>query len=158
MQNNLEQLRALHAHRFWDENWQWPGLETAQKRLKDVRGAEGGDVVSKLGPLILECGLLSTLALAKHKRGGHEALLKEVGRYLGSQDADGRCLLPEKAETLVSFITQLTQNDSSLLRQATAEALVYVGYLKRFAPPKDKPQPRPAQFPNPVPVEAPHAD
>jgi len=156
MQKNLEQIRALHAHRFWDEKW--PDPEKARVRLKDVRGAEGGDVVSKLGPLILECGLLSTLAFAKHKGGGHEALLKEVGRYLGSQDVDGRRLLPDKAETLESFITQLAQNDSPLLRQATAEALVYVGYLKRFAPPKVRPQARPAQLPNPVPVEAPHAD
>lgn len=146
MQRNLEQIRALHAHRFWDENW--PDPQQAKVRLKDVRGADGGDVVSKLGPLILECGLLATASLAKQKGGGHEALLREVGRYLGSEGPEGRHLLPLPAETLDALIRQLTQNPSSLLRQATAEALVYAGYLKRLAPPKQKKKPagpRPAE-------------
>lgn len=155
MQVNLEQIRALHAHQFWDAAW--PDADKARKRLADVRGAEGGDIVSKLGPLILECGLLATVSLAKQKRGGHEALLREIGRFLGSQGENERRLLPEKAENLDEFVRLLTQNDSALLRLATAEALLYAGYLKRFAPPSTK-QSRPAPpLANPIPVEAHHA-
>ena len=133
MQTNLEQIRALHAHRFWDQNW--PDPVTSSRRLKEVTGADGGNVIPKLGPLLLECGLLSTLAFANHKGGGYLTLLTEVGRYLGSQGADGRQLLPQPATSLDAFVRQLTQGNSQLLIQATSEALIYLGYLKRFAPP-----------------------
>jgi len=131
MNRNLEQIRALHAHRFWDADW--PNPAAARERLEKVTGQEGGNVVAKLGPLILECGLLATIAFAKNRK-GYETLMKEVGRYLGSGRPDDRNLLPSQVNNLNAFIHVLTTNDSALLRQATAEALLYVGYLKRFAP------------------------
>jgi len=93
---NLEQIRSLHAFRFW--NTMWLNENDAKKRLKNVTGKEGGDVLSKLGPLILSSGLLGTAAFAKDKGGGHETLLREIGRYLSSDGDDGRRFLPTEAD------------------------------------------------------------
>lgn len=129
---NLEQIRALHAFRFWEPEQATPGGAAA--REKDVRGENDGDVVNGLVSLTMNNGLLATVAYAKAKGKGYETLMREVGRFLGSQGDDGRKLLPEPVDDLNKFVTVLTKNDSSLLQQATAEAMIYMGYLKRLAP------------------------
>jgi CRISPR type III-B/RAMP module-associated protein Cmr5 len=124
---NLEQIRALHAHRFWN-----PADEAGCARLKEVRGEQEGDVVRGLSSLIISNGLLATLAFAKEKGKGYKTFMEEIGAFLSTARKDGRGLINQPVETLDDFIRVLTSNDSSLLQQATDEALAYLGYLKRF--------------------------
>lgn len=126
---NLEQIRAAHALAYWNE----PAHRNANE------GAEGGEVVAKLPGLILGSGLLATLAFAKHKGGGHEALMTEVTRHLANEHVHA---MPapvgyrpgERADTFDPHIRTLCESTSLILQRATAEALAYIGYLKRFAP------------------------
>ncbi len=124
---NLEQIRALHAHRFWN-----PTDERGQQRLADVRGEQGGDVVRGLSSLIITNGLLATLAFAKEKKKGYQTFMEEIGRYLSSQGGDGRKLFSTATNTLDDFINMLTGGNSMVLQRASAESLAYLAYLKRF--------------------------
>lgn len=128
---NLEQIRAKHALNFW---------HPAQGQSPSARGVNEGDVISKLPSLVVSNGLLPTTAFAKSKGGGHEELMTAVFHFLCHTD---RALLPQppqprQGETqLDTFIRLLTDGDdanSTRLQLATAEALAYLGYLKRFAP------------------------
>ena len=128
---NLEQIRAKHALNFW---------HPAQGQPPAARGVNEGDVISKLPSLVVSNGLLLTTAFAKSKGGGHEELMTAVFRFLCHTE---RALLPQPPQPrhgetqLDTFIRLLTDGDdanSMRLQLATAEALAYLGYLKRFAP------------------------
>jgi len=126
---NLEQIRAQQALEFWRK--QKPAGRHG--RNESLSGKAGGDVVSGLAPFILSNGLLATAAFARKKGGGHETLMREVGRFLGDRGPNGRAMLPRAVSSLDDFIAVLVQNDSFLLQRAAIEALAYLGYLKRFA-------------------------
>ena len=128
---NLEQIRAQHALAFWKD----------RQNDSEVKGEQGGDVVRGLSSLLINNGLLATVAFAKEKGKGYDTFMKEIGRYLGSTGDNGRKLLPQTVTTLDQFVSILTVNDSELLQQSTSEALAYLGYLKRFTP---KPSGEPA--------------
>ena len=119
---NLEQIRAKHALEFWQ----------GRRNDTEVKGEQGGDVVRGLSSLIINNGLLATIAFAKEKGKGNETFMKEIGRFLGSTGDDGRKLLPQQIASLEQFVSVLTSNRSELLQQATSEALAYLGFLKRF--------------------------
>jgi CRISPR-associated protein Cmr5 len=122
---NLEQLRAAAALKFWADD----ANSTANI------GGDGGKVVPKLPSLIINNGLLSTTAFAKSKGQGYEKLLLEIARHIGTMDASARPVGFRQGETgLDPFLRTLAENDSSVLQRATAEALAYLSYLKRFAP------------------------
>jgi len=122
---NLEQLRAAAALEFWRQN------QNANQ------GQDGGNVVSKLPSLIINNGLLATLAFAKDKAGGHQALALAVVQFLARSEVG---VIPQPAGfrqgegPLDPFIGALTANDSIVLQRATSESLAFLAYLKRFAP------------------------
>lgn len=127
---NLEQIRAKHALDFW---------HPVQGHPPAARGVNQGDVVSKLPGLIVSNGLLQTAAFAKSKGGGHEELLRAVFQFLCHPD---RALLPPppqprqgetELDTYIRLLTDGQEATSQRLQTATAEALAYLGYLKRFA-------------------------
>ncbi len=148
---NLEQIRAAHALAFWkpaceklhqaseaDRKGDKATAGRLRRELDDeYGGATGGDVISKLPSLILGNGLLATLAFAKSKGKGHEKLMLEVVGHLPSE---GISAMPAHARgvagdgALDPAIRKLSESDSLVLQRATAEALAYLGYLKRFAP------------------------
>ena len=120
---NLEQLRAAAAFSFWSN------------RRPDEKG-DTAELFRALAARLLNQGLLSALALAKEpsfleRHGSVEAIMGEVGRFLASRE---RGLLPFGVQSLDDFIGGLTSHPSSLLQQATAEAIAYLGYLKQFRP------------------------
>lgn len=128
---NLEQIRAQHAINFW---------HPAQGQSPIAHGVNNGDVISKLPSLVVSNGLLATTAFARSKGGGHAVLLTAVFQFLSHPD---RAVLPRPPQPrpgeteLDTFIRLLTDGDaatSTRLQLATAEALAYLGYLKRFAP------------------------
>jgi len=124
---NLEQIRALHAHKFWN-----PTDDAGRIRLREIRGEQGGDVVRGLSSLIISNGFLATLAFATEKGRGYETFMVEIGRYLSSTGEDGRGLINRQINDLDSFIAYLTDQNSLVLQQVTDEALAYLAYLKRF--------------------------
>ena len=119
---NLEQIRALHAMKFWEK----------QRANADVGGENGGDVIRGLGSLIINNGLLATIAFATEKKKGYQSFMENIGGYLCSQGANGRNLWGEPTATLEGFLNKLTGSDSQMLQQATAETLAYISYLKRL--------------------------
>lgn len=124
---NLEQIRAAEALKFWEN----------PDNRKSCGGEEGGDVVSKLPSLIINNGLLATLAFAKAKEGGHAKLMAEVLRFLALKNVQAMAAptgFRQGDGLLDPGIRTLTEKDSLVLQRATAEALAYLAYLKRFAP------------------------
>ena len=128
---NLEQIRAAHALNFW---------HPADGQPPAGRGVNNGDVISKLPSLVVSNGLLPTTAFAKSKGGGHGELMTAVFRFLCHAD---RALLPQpprprqgedELDTYIRLLTDGEAATSMRLQLATAEALAYLGYLKRFAP------------------------
>ena len=148
---NLEQLRAGNALEFWREAAEKlarakvaknSGDNATAERLRHevaeaYGGAAGGDVVSKLPSLIVNNGLLATLAFAKSKEGGHTKLMAAVVGFLSKMEVratpapDG---FRQGDGPLDPYIRVLTTSDSIVLQRATAEALAFLSYLKRFAP------------------------
>lgn len=116
---NLDQVRAKNAH------------EAVSGGLRG-HGVENGDAISGFPALIVNNGLLSTLAfsISKKDKGGY----KEIGDAVAVHLADPVVkLLVGKPATLVGLRDYLVTQDSSVLRNCTAEALAYLNYLKRFA-------------------------
>jgi CRISPR/Cas system CMR-associated protein Cmr5 small subunit len=130
---NLDQIRAKHALHFW---------KPEQGQPPTARGVNQGDVISKLPSLIISNGLLATLAFAKSKgaASGHFELMREVFRFLCSEDRRALPAPPARRngdDDLDPYICLLTEGNEATsirLQIATAEALAYLGYLKRFAP------------------------
>jgi len=114
---NLEQIRAAAALKFWK----------VQEDASETTGKKGGDVIRGLASLVINNGLLATLAFATEKQGGHEKLAKEIGRFL-----EERGIIKPSGETVKDVTQSLTDADSLTLQRATAEALAYISYLKRF--------------------------
>jgi hypothetical protein len=121
---NIEQLRAAAALSYW-----------ASRPPHEPKG-DTDALFGSLAARLLTQGLLSALALAKdpafsEKHTGAPAIMAELGRFMASRE---RGLLPFGVTSLDDFIRGLTNHPSSLLQQATAEAISYLGYLKQFRP------------------------
>ena len=108
---NLEQKRALNAFEAC----------SAEK----FGGKDGGEVVKKLPPQIRENGMLGTLAFALSDKGWEKAFdairlhLKSLGKV--------------KADTIAQLQDELMKCDSRKLRDVTAETMLYLNYMRRFA-------------------------
>jgi CRISPR type III-B/RAMP module-associated protein Cmr5 len=117
-QRNLEQLRAAAA------------LKTAPNTSKAA--------VSKLPAMILANGLLATAAFAGEKkkdgktpkRPEMKAALDGATEHLANSDLNFTVLLGAKASE--DLIAKLSAADSHHLQRASAEALAFLGYVKRF--------------------------
>jgi CRISPR/Cas system CMR-associated protein Cmr5 small subunit len=112
---NLEQIRAAHA----------PGV------AKETKKAD----VNKIPAMIMTNGLLAATAFANEEDGAKRpemaAVMNGVARHLAN-DAHGMPVLKGVANAQ-QMLEKLTGADSADLRRATAEALAFVGYVKRFA-------------------------
>jgi CRISPR type III-B/RAMP module-associated protein Cmr5 len=123
---NLEQLRAQHA------------LEQSKKYQKS---STEGDCLSGYPSLIISHGLTATLAFAieksENKNNQWRYVSDAVADYLctrgivKNQQATAQALKPDAKWLLEELVSG--RCSSFTLRRATAEALAYLGYLKRFA-------------------------
>jgi len=114
---NREQIRALTA------------LEAAKG--KKVAGKEGGEVVKKIPPLVMNHGLLATGAYAFAEKGGFKEVMDAMAKHLGHEEIG---LLP-KAEAdkgVEGLLEYLVKGDSARLRLLTAEAMAWLAYARRF--------------------------
>jgi len=102
---------------------------------KIAKGQKEGNVLSGFSTLVKIDGLLAALAFSceKNKNGeikhkGEYFICEAIAAHLKDEQIriTGRILPRELAEELAS-------GDATKLRRATAEALAYLNYLKRFA-------------------------
>jgi CRISPR-associated protein Cmr5 len=119
------------------------------KNLEQIRAAKALTVandttkadVNKLPAMIIANGLLATIAFANEKnergqpkRRAMQAVMKGVAEHLASTDI-GIAPGATDPDSLVRLLTN--RNDpsanSTRLQRATAEALLLIGYVKRFA-------------------------
>jgi CRISPR-associated protein Cmr5 len=121
---NLDQIRAAKA------------LEAIARKDSQITK----QTVSKLPAMIISNGLLATAAFADEpkkendpKRPEMQDAMNQVANHLGNP-IHGISVLKgcDSATKLIKLLT--AGNASSLdLQRATSEALVFIGYLKRFA-------------------------
>lgn len=110
---NLEQIRAKHA------------LEPAKSLDRSA--------INKLPAMIMTNGLLATIAFCHSQSSGssrsHMAnALLATAQHLAEQN-----IVASGASDLMAFANDLCGRDSHHLQRATAEALAFIGYLRRFA-------------------------
>jgi hypothetical protein len=122
---NLDQIRTAAAMAFW-QNPPHP----------EWRGESGNRYIGVAVSRIYRQGLLCAISAAKNQSppghpGPEEMVMLEIGRFLASRD---RALLAFTVNTNEDFLRGLAGGPSSLLLQATQEALLYLGYLKRLHP------------------------
>ncbi|MCX7887585.1 MAG: type III-B CRISPR module-associated protein Cmr5 [Verrucomicrobiae bacterium] len=114
---NLEQIRAAHA------------LKPAESLDRSA--------INKLPALILTNGLLATAAFCEAESSGEGRSHMKRAMDATADHLVKRGLLAAGKNTTKGLIEDLSQRDSHHLQRATAEALAFIGYLKRFAPKKD---------------------
>lgn len=113
MKNNLDLMRAENA------------LVCAAKIGK---GKEGGEVVKKVPAYIINDGFLAAAAYAEDAKGGYADVFVAIARHLKSvHRIDDN--VDESAHGLVEY---LVSKDSAALRDVTAEAMLFMSYLRRF--------------------------
>lgn len=114
---NLEQIRARNA------------MQAAAKGK--MSGNNGGEVIKKIPPLILNHGLLAIGAYAFDEKTGFKNAVDAIARHLADKNIN---LLPDTytADTsgLMSYLS--TKADSNALRRCTAEAMAWLNYARRF--------------------------
>jgi CRISPR type III-B/RAMP module-associated protein Cmr5 len=111
---NLEQIRAANA------------LEPAKDLSRSA--------VNKLPAMILANGLLATAAFCNAEGGGENRADMKKALAATAKHLASRGHLSPTTDTVAGMIADLCQRDSHQLQRATAEALAYIAYLKRFAP------------------------
>ncbi len=112
---NLEQIRAKNA------------LKAANNPEYKFCGKDGGQIVKKIPTMILENGILATIAFAVEdkNKGGYEDVFRACIKHL------------DKRFSPVEFLRELTNDDSANLRAVTAETMAYLSYLRRFVKKED---------------------
>jgi len=120
MHKNLEQIRAADAL-------------TPAKTLNKA-------AVNKLPAMIINNGLLATAAFCQSESDGNNRTEMATALDATAQHLAGRGILKAGTATTEAMIADLSLRDSHELQRATAEALAFIGYLKRFAK-KSKKQP-----------------
>jgi len=115
MKKNLDQIRAINA------------FDTARQRIS---GKEGGEVIKKVPPLILNHGLLAVGAYAFDEKTGFKAVVDAIARHLSHPAI---ALVPAECTTTDTLMRYLNEKaDSDQLRCCTTEALAWLEYARRY--------------------------
>lgn len=122
---NLDQIRATDA---------------LAERQNIERGQEGGDAISGFPAAIQNCGLLAALAFAveqKLDRRTNQRIRKHPGEFSIAEAVARHLhrLQIVEAQNADALVQELAQAPERKFRRATAEALAYINYLKRFVVP-----------------------
>jgi len=118
---NLEQIRAKNALSF--------SLNPVNKK-----GADGGEAIKKIPAMIVGNGLLATIAFSLesrkdgYSRPGFIAIFDAIAQHLSSPEI----AIIEDCSQTQDLIEALTESNSETLKLATAEALEWLGYARRF--------------------------
>lgn len=119
---NLDQIRAANAIKY---------------RNTTFAGVDGGGIVKKVPTMIRENGFLGALAFALErdknndkKNPGHYQVFECILEHLKTLNR-----VPPDRKTPDDLMEFLIERDSAKLRDVTAESLLYMNYLRRFAKP-----------------------
>lgn len=116
---NLEQVRARHA------------LQFAQAAGDRVVGDQGGQVIKKISPIIINHGLLAAMAYSFTEREGWQLVFDAIATHLSSSQI---AIIPSGINDRASLIAYLTGPDttSEILKRATTETMAWLEYARRF--------------------------
>jgi len=115
MKKNLEQIRAANA------------LKAAEQK---IAGLNGGEVIKKIPPLIMNHGLLAVGACAFDEKTGYKGVINAIAIHLSHPDID---LVPGDCDNTDKLMRYLSEKaDSAKLRLCTAEAMAWLEYARRF--------------------------
>jgi CRISPR type III-B/RAMP module-associated protein Cmr5 len=111
------------------------------KNLEQIRAAAALDpaklldrsAVNKLPAMILTNGLLATIAFCHSESNGGNRLHMANALMATAKHLAGQNLTTAGANDLMAFAEDLSIRDSHELQRATAEALAFIAYLRRFA-------------------------
>jgi len=114
---NLEQIRARNAHSF--------------SKLGAVAGDKGGEVIKKVAPLILNHGLLATAAYSFTEKEGWQKVFDAISQHLADSEIAIVPSTVKDRDGLMKFLTDKATT-SETLKLATAEAMAWLNYARRF--------------------------
>jgi len=115
---NLEQIRAKNAF--------------ALSKETTLQGKQGGEVIKKVPTLILNHGLLATVAYSySEKADAWIKLFDAIARHLADPEV---AILPSGCCTRDNLMEKLTDKSASseLLKRATAESMAWLAFARRF--------------------------
>ena len=122
---NLAQVRAASALKF--------ATSPVGKRGKD-----GGEAIKKVPPMIAANGLLAALAFSLEarkdglQRAGYAAIFDAIASHLQSPEI----LITNATGDATALLNHLVNTDSQVLKLATAEAMEWLSYARRFVRPE----------------------
>jgi CRISPR/Cas system CMR-associated protein Cmr5 small subunit len=122
---NLAQVRAASALKF-------------AKSPVEKRGRDGGDAIKKVPPMIAANGLLAALAFALEEkksdfqRPGFAAIFDAIAEHLQSTEI----AITRDTRSGGELLKFLVEADSQVLKLATAEAMEWLSYARRFVRPE----------------------
>lgn len=114
---NLEQIRARNV---------------LNSGLENVQGLQGGEVIKKIPPHILNHGLLATMAYSfDEKKADWGKVFDAIARHLADPDIR---VVPETITDRRKLMDHLTAKEatSGTLKLATAETMAWLQYARRF--------------------------
>ena len=112
---NLEQIRAKNAKAAADHN---------------IAGPNGGEVIKKIPPLIMNHGLLAIGAYAFDEKTGFKGAVDAIARHLA--DPDIACV-PQGCTDTATLMDYLSNKATShQLKRCTVEAMAWLNYARRF--------------------------
>lgn len=114
---NLEQIRARNVLTF--------------SKSGAVSGDKGGEVIKKVPPLILNHGLLATAAYSFTEKEGWQKVFDAIAVHLADSDVGIVPKTVKDRQTLMDFLTAKSTT-SDVLKEATAEAMAWLQYARRF--------------------------
>ena len=118
---NREQIRARNAMKAAEQN---------------LAGPNGGEVIKKIPPLIMNHGLLAVGAYAFDEKTGYRGAIDAIARHLADPDV---ALVPRNADSTVKLLDYLTKEaDAGKLKLVTAETMAWLNYARRFIKKEDK--------------------
>ena len=114
---NLNQIRARHVLEF--------------ANIARVRGKEGGEVIKKIPPVIMNNGLMAALAYSMDKnQQAWRLVFDAISVHLSSKEI---AMIPEDrtdAEMLLDYLA--SEASSAVLRDITAEAGEWLNFARRL--------------------------
>ena len=114
---NLEQIRARNTLAF--------------AKSGAVSGKQGGEVIKKISPLVLNHGLLATAAYSFTEHEGWQKVFDAIALHLADPDI---AILPADSRSRHAMMDYLSgpHASSETLKRATAETMAWLGYASRF--------------------------
>lgn len=112
---NLNQIRARHV-----------------MALEKVCGKNGGEVVKKIPPRIMNNGLLAALAYSlDEKKEGWRTIFDAIARHLSSQEIKVVGASVRDTRSLLEYLVK-EGTSSAKLREATAETMAWLDFARRL--------------------------